>query len=268
MSTGFRLFLLTLASFGAIYAYRLRSPELSHWLRAQAPSLATAAADDSIASPVDEVLDPNASLARLLWESPKRIERPVRSPREEIQPAVYQDSPSSVLSEEEGLEAADLAAPLEDGADGEVIDSEVSDGGETPADDARAEPEGREAEGSEQAAEVEPALEVGYVEVDYTVGPGDNLWKIAAQRLGSGSRFGEIREWNIEFFRGRSTDVLPVGTVLKLRLPAAAEKLKETAQDADSSVEADSAREPSNSLRKPIRPAKVPTTKAKQVAGR
>jgi nucleoid-associated protein YgaU len=49
----------------------------------------------------------------------------------------------------------------------------------------------------------------------YTVQNGDNLWKIAASQLGSGTRCDEIAKLNAEILKSR--DSLDVG--MKLRLP-------------------------------------------------
>ena len=55
------------------------------------------------------------------------------------------------------------------------------------------------------------AMEADKAYTEYTVEAGDSLWKIAKERLGNGSRYGEIIALN-----GIKNDVIRVGQVLKI----------------------------------------------------
>lgn len=55
------------------------------------------------------------------------------------------------------------------------------------------------------------AMEADKTQSEYTVKAGDTLWKIAKERLGNGSRYGEIIELN-----GIKNDLIRVGQVLKI----------------------------------------------------
>jgi len=244
MSSGFRVFLLILAAFGAVYAYRFRHPEISRWLKADSGT-PLSAPEDHLASPVDRVLERDYSLARFVWKSPeKRPELPAEEP--EAAPVV-EESPAGELVETVDQDAADLAEVAE-------IPPQEPLPEEGPAAE---EPGARDGDGAPP-----PSLDHRYREVEYKVEPGDNLWKIAARKLGSGSRHAEIREWNAEVFRGRSADLLVAGTVLKLRIPHSGEFLKDSPGDVDSTVEGDSAPDgPDSNVREPSR--KSPRNKEK-----
>lgn len=251
MSAGFRLFLLILASFGAIYSYRVRYPELSRWLKADSPPQASGF-EDGLVSPVDSVLERDVSLARLVLRSPPR-RPPVALPEE--------------LSLPEGaeLEAADLAnvsESLDDAA--EPVEGILREGAtdEEPAPST----DNRPIAQSDPATEAQPAAPPRYEEVEYKVESGDNLWKIAQKKLGSGSRFGEIRETNPELFKGRGGDVVQVGTVLRIRIPIREEILKDASTDADSTVEGNTALRSLEPRRKPSRQSVKQPEKSRQVA--
>jgi nucleoid-associated protein YgaU len=220
MSTGFRIFILTLAAFGAIAIYRFRSPELSVWLR-QAPPRGSGPEAAPLISPVDRVLGPDAALATL-WLRGKEAAEP-GGDAGEMEPA------AAPLSEQDILSTADLPVMEEEPGGPEGGPEQGSgerEGAPLPEDGA-----------AQQEDPPTPPRVTAFDEIAYEVKDGDNLWRIAARFLGSGSRFQEIRDLNKDAFKERSSDVVPVGTVLKIRVPASREGLKVPGPQADTSVE-------------------------------
>ncbi len=259
MSTGFRIFLLILVSFGAIYAYRFRSREIDHWLRGQSPDARGPEADDGLVSPVERVLEPDVSLARLVGSPLFRTARPAKLDEPQRRLSRDLDSFAADLSEESRSEAADLAAFGEE--------SEPGAGEESLADPAVPPPAPPPAPTPDAAETTLPPID-SYTEITYKVEAGDNLWRIAAKYLGSGSRFGEIREMNPDVFRGKSTGALAEGTILKIRIPRREESLKVSETDADTTVEEKSAPGPEEPRRKAPRPSAKQGGKAQRVVGR
>jgi hypothetical protein len=198
MSTGFRLFLLVLAGFGAIWVYRLRRAELSIWAGKTPPGQLRPSAMDGGRSPVERVIllaDQEVELRiRGIQEPPAPPRAPEPwAPSLEFSPwtRVYADPPGSPPAErweEAAGEDAPDAWPPGDGV-------------------AEASPE--EAVVFEE--EAEPAEE----EVIYEIESGDSLWKIAERQLGSGRRFQEIARLNAGALGG--SDVVRPGQ--RLRLP-------------------------------------------------
>jgi hypothetical protein len=257
MSTGFRIFLLILVSFGAIYAYRFRSREIDHWLRGQSPDARGPEADDGLVSPVERVLEPDVSLARLVGSPLFRAARPLKPDGPQRRLSRDLDSFAADLPEESRSEAADLAAfgeaPEPAAGEESLADPAVPPPAPAPAPDA--------------AETTRPPLE-SYTEITYKVEAGDNLWRIAAKYLGSGSRFGEIREMNPDVFRGKSTGALAAGTILKIRIPRREESFKVSEPDADTTVEEKSAPASEEPRRKAPRPVVKQGGKAQRVVGR
>ncbi len=249
MSAGFRLFLLILAAFGAIYAYHARYPELSRWLKAESVS-SSAEADNGLTSPVDSILASDVSLAQIILHSP-----PARSPVD-----LSQELPNFEAGNPEADDLAnfsELPAPSEETAEGDVLsEPSVADAPEPPE--------------QERVVELQHLVEQPpagpqYEELEYKVRSGDNLWKIAQEKLGSGSRFGEIREANLSIFKAGQGDIVQAGMVLKIRVPICKEILKDTPRDVDSTVEGNSARGPTDSRRKSLRQSKQ-LDKARKIA--
>lgn len=221
MSTGFRIFLLSLLLFGAVWIYRFRSVEIDQWLR-QAPPPLSADAREPLISQVDRIpgLDEPLTLLRLQGQGLAFRTDSERRSRE----------PSSLpLSDEERLVSADL--PLFEGADGQEAEpfgetSEEKDGAggeesrprEAPADSPSRKDSAAPREGSESRPLVASAAD--FDEILYTVQAGDSLWKIAQNLLGEGTRYHEIREINQGALGEKKLDCLLAGTLLKVRIPA------------------------------------------------
>jgi nucleoid-associated protein YgaU len=223
MSPGFRIFILILCAFGAISIYRFRSPELSHWLR-QSPSRMPDRVDEPLVSPVDRILGPEAALATL-WL------RGAAPPAGPAGPGVEPEPAAAPLSPEELMLGADLPVVEDEGPGPEEATAPAGaaagDGAAETPPEPRPEPE----------APAEPPGVVAFAEVAYEVKEGDNLWRIAARFLGAGSRYQEIREQNREVFKDRGSDIVPAGTVLKIRVPAPRDGLKVPGPQVDTSVE-------------------------------
>ena len=225
MSIGFRIFILILCAFGAIAAYRLRTQELSHWLRpgprgAGASSRGMETSGAPLVSPVDRILDPDFPFATLEL----RGQEPPGPPAVEF-PGM---EPAGTPLPEEDLESvADLPVVEEDPAppEGPAAPEDLDVAGGDPEPPLPGEPE-----------PPEPQI-VAFHEISYEVKQVDSLWRIAARFLGSGSRFPEIRDLNRDVFRDRGSDSVPAGTVLRIRVPGSPEGLKVPAPGVDTSVE-------------------------------
>jgi hypothetical protein len=266
MSLPFRIFLLILFGFGAIWLYRFRAPEIQDWLRpGRAPRDLAAAgsarprAGEALISPVDGVLAADGRLRlRILGKEP--------APRGERGSAAASEAGALALSEEEMALAADL--PLLDG----VPDVESPDAGLQPHPDSEPPAASRQppvapsvpqppddgtdgdslTAGESPAPSPQPPAEpapdprsiIAFDEIAYRVEAGDNLWRIAERFLGSGKRFAEIRDWNRDLFRRVNPEAVPVGAILKVRVPAgsgAGTELKPGPAPVDKPVERDPA---------------------------
>ena len=226
MSTGFRLLLLILLGFGAVWIYRFRAPELNLLLNPTRPVLG----DPGGAPPMpgDRARGRLEPPARTGWEhvsssnwdpeswAPERLEAgetPWRETLNQVERSEYEriehdpDLVSGAFEESSGgmirtTYEEDLLAP-----DSE----EVTDKGSRP--------------------DVKP----GTVEVEYVVQDGDNLWTVAVRFLGKGHRNDEIIRLN-----SLASETLVPGMRLKLHVPenrAPKESLKSTPPADDKSVE-------------------------------
>lgn len=246
MSTGFRIFLLMLFAFGAIWAHRFRSRELSLWLEGAPPTSDAHESPRSLVSPVDGLLALDVSWALLQGKdlSPSRGRR-VRPP------AVvegFEEEPSfEELPPDTEAGAADLSLSSADLAGDESVEGDPAQAWEEEG--ASAEPqvsvEDAERGGmdpTEHSVEAPPVLPdpsaiSGYNELTYEVEEGDSLWKIAAKTLGSGARCRDLVEWNPGVFRAGTPDVVTPGMKLKIRVPADGKTLKVSEAQVDRTVE-------------------------------
>ena len=179
-----------------------------------------------------------------------------------------QGSFSEGLSAEAQLDAADL--PLEDMGEAPVEEDschlDLNDPSLLSTDDPGLLSTGDPAPATNDIAP--EAAGGAYVEIVYKVEEGDNLWKIASRKLGSGVRYREIREWNAEVFEGQNTDSLQAGMVLKIRVAKSEENLKVPAPDADRPVEGRSAHGSEGSEQRPSRSTVKQISGRRRVAGR
>jgi nucleoid-associated protein YgaU len=251
MSTAFRIFLLFVMLFAAVWAYHFRGNELSRWLR---PTRSTAADDrvGSLVSPVDGVLGPELDLAWIRFRGEDRPRAPVESevldPESETQ-AGDAESIGSIASED-ALETVDM--PLDDVTEGEREGDGAEDTGSIEVVDGRSSRDVPDGSAVEAVPPETPPIEVpdpvelrespiAYEEYGYKVRDGESLWKIAERHLGSGPRYREIIEWNSAIF-SRGTDNVTAGTELRLRREVRKESLKVGPRSTDISVEENSAR--------------------------
>jgi nucleoid-associated protein YgaU len=221
MSVAFRIFLLILFGFGAIWVYRFRSTDLAEWLRPLPPLVGHEGPRDPLTSPVDEVIGPELELARV------RLEGPVAFPAGDVaRERGSEDSPeepSPRLSPEEESLAADLpldedlgegdgapdGAPTEGGGGSEAV-------GLDPGAD-RLMGDSREPLDPPARPEGSGASPVAYEEFFHEVREGESLWKISEALLGSGLRYREIAELNEKLMSGVDPAQIPVGTKLRIR---------------------------------------------------
>ena len=229
MSTPFRVFLLILASAGVLWAYRARSTDIRHWLRTEPPVAARKASD--LISPVNRLVDPDATRASV-WLQGRDAGRH-RAP--ELEPSgpdpIYEPTP------EDELLAADM--PAVDGFAAEDTGGAEGDGG-VPSP-----PAGEEAPGvveNAPAPEPRPELEA-YEEITHVLESGESLWSVAAQYLGSGMRYKEIQELNRDVIP-QGGDVVPAGTMLRIRISSREKGLKPGPRENDTSVEENSGQRP------------------------
>ncbi|MBI4604437.1 MAG: LysM peptidoglycan-binding domain-containing protein [Planctomycetes bacterium] len=245
MSTGFRIFLLILFAFGAVYAYRFRSREIHHWLRAEPDPDRRTRPRDPVVSPVDRVPDRDLTLATLTGQRPPPV-RPAPEGQEPLE-ALWGAGPEEGSGEGLALDAADLPIVAEDRS---TEAGEALEGGD-PAGLAEPGEPGGAAPGPGEVQGADPAAIRAFHEIEHRVGEGESLWKISEALLGSGARYHEILEQNPEVFRTVDPDRLPVGTVLKIRVPVRQESLKPPAPRADTSVEGSPVPDPVDRGRKP-----------------
>ncbi|HVR76696.1 MAG TPA: LysM peptidoglycan-binding domain-containing protein [Planctomycetota bacterium] len=246
MSTGFRIFLLMLFAFGAIWAHRFRSRELILWLEGAPPAPDAHESPRSLVSPVDGLLALDVSWALLRGKdlSPPRGRR-VRPPAVvegfEEEPSFEGFPPgadtgaadlSLISADPSGVEAFEVDPAL-------VLEEEGGPAGEqVPIVDG----EGAGTEPPEHGIEAPPVLPdpsaiSGYNELTYEVEEGDSLWKIAAKTLGSGARCRDLVAWNPGAFRAGTPDVVTPGMTLKIRIPADRKALKVSEAKDDRTVE-------------------------------
>ena len=229
MSTGFRLLLLILLGFGAVWIYRFRAPELNLLLTPTRPVLGDPGGAPP--TPGDRARGRLEPPTRTGWEhvsssnwdpeswAPERLEAgetPWRETLNQVERSEYEriehdpDLVSGAFEESSGgmirmTYEEDVLAP-----DSE----EVTDKG---------------GEGSR------PDVKPGTVEVEYVVQDGDNLWTVAVRFLGKGHRNDEIIRLN-----SLASETLVPGMRLKLHVPenrAPKESLKSTPPADDKSVE-------------------------------
>jgi nucleoid-associated protein YgaU len=242
MSTSFRVFLLILASGGALWAYRSRSTDIRHWLRTAPPGVPARGSAGDLMSPVNRVLDPDATQA-WVWFHGKDRAPPPRVPEQspELTDPAYEPSLEDELlaadmpavdgfasggaEEDPDLEGAAPSAPSDQGGPGAPP--------EGPSD-------GRENElggGPEPSPPPAPPGLESYEEVTHVLQAGESLWSVAARFLGSGARYKEIRELNRDVIPDGAGDVVPAGTPLKIRLSSREKGLKPADPPNDTSVE-------------------------------
>ena len=134
MSTGFRIFLLSLALFGAVWIYRFRSPEIEDWLR-QSPLPLPQDTGEPLISQVNRIPELNEPLTRLSLQGQapaSRVDQPPRLSEDRDRSLglpPWPSSSSSHLSDEETLVSADL--PLfqtEDEPEGAVLEDPLEAG--------------------------------------------------------------------------------------------------------------------------------------------
>jgi nucleoid-associated protein YgaU len=250
MSTGFRIFLLMLFAFGAIWAHRFRSRELSLWLEGAPPPRDAQESQRSLVSPVDGLLALDVSWALLRGKD-------LAPPRGRgVRPLVVAEA----LEEEPSFEglppgaeagAADLSlTTLDPGGDEASEGDPASLPQEVPQEEAgpieqqMAEEDGgggavalEENSREPPAVPPDPSAISGYNELTYVVEEGDSLWKIAAKMLGSGARCRDLVKWNPGAFGAGTPDVVTPGMALKIRVPSQEKNLKVSEAKDDRTVE-------------------------------
>ena len=209
MSTGFRLFLLMLLMFGALYVYHRRAEDIAFWLWAPvAVRDISGDTTDSAPGRVNSYLDPEVNV---LIVSPEVSTRPPpdKSRVTNWGNPMFAGEPDEVAVQEEYTEFVEEVSgtdPPPDPVEGVFMDpGESGEPGVEPAD---SEPPQVPAP---ELREEEPLPK----ERVYRVKPGDNLCKIAGRFLGKQSRYREIMKLNRDVLHGK-TLLLPG---MKLRLP-------------------------------------------------
>lgn len=245
MSTGFRIFLLMLFAFGAIWVYRYRSLEFAEWLW-PAPSTVAQEPDPTRDPSVDGVVGNELDMAWIRLHG-RRFTSPsgaVPNPYRRWNPSP--EEYGGELTPEQERAMADL--PVEEG-DPETIPSPPVEDGTGLEDEGRVVDDGFVEEGgsAEESSEAEsPEEEGGAVareEFIYEFQAGDSLWKLAEKFLGSGVRYREIHELNRDVLTGVKLDRIPLGTKLRIPRKVGEESLKKPRGETDRSVEADPARD-------------------------
>ena len=209
MSTGFRLFLLLILLFGAVWIHRHRARDIEFWLGSAVAVRELASRDESVGL-VDHTLDPEATLVlrgpeillswppgppsgRSFWD--QGLFADVPADRDDELPEDPAEAPEEADERSPGVGAGD------DGDDGDDAD------GDTPEDIAFEPPPPP----AEEIHEVPPPVTTRL----YTVKSGDNLSKISRQQLGTERRYREILRLNDGVLHGR-VDIFPG---MKLRIP-------------------------------------------------
>jgi nucleoid-associated protein YgaU len=231
MSTPFRVFLLILASAGVLWAYRARSTDIRHWLRTAPPASAARKGGD-LMSPLNRVVDPDATQARVWYQGkdPALREAP---PGPEGPDPIYEPSPEDELLAADMPQVDGFAAEA-DGApeDGSEAGNQSPGGGEAP----------EVTENEAPPVPTPPELEA-YEEITHVLESGESLWSVAARYLGSGHRYKEIRELNRDVVPEEG-DLVPAGTPLRIRIGSREKGLKPGDRPNDTSVEGKSAPRP------------------------
>ncbi len=251
MSIGFRLLLLTLLGFGAVWIYRFRAPELNLLLNPAGATRRSAARRGFL----------ERDLGRGAIQPPPKVGFEAIETGDWNAIGAWAPGRSGGHSEPElppwdgELPAEFLDAGGEIPGDPELALVPYEDGGDDPL---PARSPGRPAVFDAVPPREEPVVKM--VEIVYTVVERDNLWKIAEKHLGKGRRYGEIMELN-----SLSDDRVFPGTQLRLRVPEhriGEEILKSTPRSNDKSVEKGSG------LRGDSLPRRTHKVKARETLGR
>ncbi|MBN1441231.1 MAG: LysM peptidoglycan-binding domain-containing protein [Planctomycetes bacterium] len=227
MSTGFRLFLLMVLAFAAVWTYQQRSGDLLSWLDAPRKVKELSLPDEPLRSPVEGV--DGIRLYEISYRGPEALVEPVIEPEDAapshgmaraLRPSLYADPGPGEWDEAEeptfdtfppadDLGGADRAGPdgAPDGPGGEVLDAAAFSGGvDAPLDgvDARqgavlSLEDGHRAGGGEPGERRSDAAASARV---YEVQQGDSLCKIAREILGKESRYREIEALNADILKG------------------------------------------------------------------
>ncbi len=229
MSVGFRLFLLILLGFAAVWIYRFRAPELHLLLNPARPVLA---GHTAAPLPADRAWGRLEPPVRTGWEGLNSADWNLESwAPERLEAGATPWSETGMQEEASGYEIGPdselVPGAFEESEDGSI---EVAHEDGLPAGDPT---EGAGGAGGVDEPRVEPAS--GTVEVEYVVQTGDNLWIVAAKFLGGGQRYEEIKKIN-----ALSSDTVLPGTRLRLHVPekrVPEENLKSTDGADDKSVE-------------------------------
>ncbi len=216
MSTGFKLFLLMILAFAAVWIFQFSSQDLVSWLDAPERIQALRAQSEISKSPVETAdgikrYDMEYRGPEVLREPSglEKKEAPLRQSRGGH--LIYADpgpgfdpllEPSEVWLEGDGEDEGDDEAywPEDDYGEGltELVEWEDSES-EAPLDEEYEELEGQEELEEQDADEAEKPLRL------YTVVAGDSLCKIAKKLLGKESRHQEIKDMNKGVLKGGTT---------------------------------------------------------------
>lgn len=228
MSTGFRLFLLILASFLALWAYRVHREDIE-LLLATKPLVIKQEGTDFSRSPLEGTIDLDTEEAWIVMQGveplvPRQEDSgglpfqlgtsaiadevlPVESlPEEEAVPGAGEDGTMDV---DEGWETSEESLPDDEHG---TLEPTASDAPEESV-----EAEERD-EAQEQKDEQGEARETRWRV--YTVEEGDSPWKLAARFLKSGLRYREILAANTDVLG--SSEMLQPG--MELRIPLTVEE--------------------------------------------
>ncbi|MGQ9592095.1 MAG: LysM peptidoglycan-binding domain-containing protein [Planctomycetota bacterium] len=214
MTLAFRIFLLMLAAFAAVWVHRARSEDIARWLSPRAFSEPEAGPADPLASPLSGVprADTDVAWLRLAAWPRAPVERPEAAESEAgevgLEPAAGEDPEAADIVLESEIPGAEEIP----GADEIPAPLEIPGGAGFPAGEAVS----GEAPEAPRKTREPPAFE----EVVYELRPGECLWEVAEKFLGSGPRFREICELNRDVLAGRDPGAIPAGTKLRIRRPA------------------------------------------------
>ncbi|MCZ6793527.1 MAG: LysM peptidoglycan-binding domain-containing protein [Planctomycetota bacterium] len=202
MSTGFRLFLLLILLFGAVWIHRHRARDIEYWLGSAVELRRGLAPRDESVGAVDRLLYPEVTLVLM---GPEISSRPPRAPsrRSPWYPDLVAADPP-----DRAVEFPDDPAEMPEEAHYEPPAAGRGDDGGDAGRDISGEPPRPPAE---EIHEVPPPVTTRL----YTVKPGDNLSKISRRQLGKEQRYREILRLNDDVLHG-SVDIFPG---MKLRIP-------------------------------------------------